>query len=82
MRDETPTLVKMFARCRRTVASLALLVGLLAEPAVRLLGGSGEVLDITVTYLRISAVGLPFVLVALVGNGVLRGVADLRRRHW
>ena len=57
---------------------LALLVGLLAEPAVRLLGGSGEVLDIAVTYLRISAVGLPFVLVALVGNGVLRGVADLR----
>ena len=57
---------------------LALLVGLLAEPAVRLLGGSGEVLDVAVTYLRISAVGLPFVLVALVGNGVLRGVADLR----
>ena len=66
---------------------LALLLGvplaarssrLLAEPAARLLGGSGEVLDAAVTYLRISAIGLPFVLIALVGNGVLRGVADLR----
>jgi putative MATE family efflux protein len=57
---------------------LAVGVAALAEPAARLLGGSGEVLEAATTYLRISAIGLPFVLVALVGNGVLRGVADLR----
>ncbi len=59
-------------------APLAVLVAALAEPAARLLGGSGAVLETATTYLRISAIGLPFVLVALVANGVLRGVADLR----
>src|SRR5205823_14448123 len=29
------------------------------------------------TYLRISAVGIPFILVALAGQGVLRGVQEL-----
>ena len=47
-------------------------------PAALALGGSGAVLDNAVTYLRISAVGTPFVLVALVGNGYLRGVQDTR----
>jgi putative MATE family efflux protein len=54
------------------------LVALLAEPAARLLGGSGEVLDAAVTYLRISAIGLPFVLIAIAAHGILRGLADLR----
>ena len=35
-------------------------------------------LDVATTYLRISAVGIPFVLVALAGQGVLRGMEDLR----
>ena len=35
--------------------------------------GRGEVLDVATTYLRISAVGIPFVLVALAGQGALRG---------
>jgi putative MATE family efflux protein len=56
----------------------AALVGGLARPAATLLGGSGEVLENAVTYLRISAIGTPFVLVALVGNGYLRGVQDTR----
>jgi putative MATE family efflux protein len=42
-----------------------------------LLGGRGDVLDAATTYLRISAVGIPFILVALAGQGVLRGVQDL-----
>jgi len=58
---------------------LAVLLVVVVEPLARLLGGSGETLDACVTYVRISAIGLPFVLVALVGHGVLRGVADLRR---
>ena len=54
-------------------------VALAADPLVRLLGGRGEVLGYAVTYLRISCVGLPFVLVTYVGHGVMRGVNDLRK---
>ena len=36
-------------------------------------------LGYAVTYLRISCVGLPFVLVTYVGHGVMRGVNDLRK---
>jgi len=49
-----------------------------ARPVGALLGGEGAVLDAAVTYLRISAAGVPGVLVALVGNGYLRGLADTR----
>ncbi len=55
------------------------LVGLGARPIAALLGATGGVLDAAATYLRISAVGLPFVMVAYVGHGVMRGVNDLRR---
>jgi putative MATE family efflux protein len=44
----------------------------------RLLGGEGDVLDFGVTYLRISAAGVPFVVLALAAQGVLRGVLDYR----
>ncbi len=57
---------------------LALALVVLARPLAVLLGGDGAALEAAVTYLRISAVGVPFVLVALVGAGVFRGVADLR----
>ena len=36
-------------------------------------------LHYAVTYLRISCVGLPFVLITYVGHGVMRGVNDLRK---
>ena len=36
-------------------------------------------LEYAVTYLRISCVGLPFVLITYVGHGVMRGVNDLRK---
>jgi putative MATE family efflux protein len=52
-------------------AGALLLVG--ARPIAALLGGSGEVLGLAVVYLRISAVGIPFVLVTLAAQGVLRG---------
>jgi putative MATE family efflux protein len=65
---------------------LALLIGIplatataaLARPLARLLGGEGIALDAAVTYLRISALGVPFILIAIVGAGVFRGVADLK----
>jgi putative MATE family efflux protein len=52
---------------------------LLAPPAVALMGGQGEVGEMAVTYLRISALGLPFAMIALAGQGFLRGIGDLRR---
>ena len=51
----------------------------LAEPLLRALGASGESGDHALTYLRIAAIGLPAALVALAGQGYLRGVSNLRR---
>jgi putative MATE family efflux protein len=50
----------------------------LAGPLVDLLGGHGHTGDLATTYLRIGALGLPFALIALAGQGFLRGVSDLR----
>ncbi|UUY04431.1 MATE family efflux transporter [Svornostia abyssi] len=60
--------------------SAALVTGcvVLADPLVAVLGGSGEVADLAARYLRISALGLPFALIALAGQGFLRGIGDLR----
>lgn len=57
---------------------LGLVVGFGARSFAAALGGEGEVLGAATTYLRISAVGAPAVLVALVGSGYLRGVQDTR----
>ena len=56
----------------------ALVVGLFARPLCWLVGGRGEVLDHATTYLSISAIGVPFVLVSVLGHGVLRGYNDMR----
>jgi len=65
---------------------LATLVGIIVAPVLgagapwiaRLLGGRGDVLDFAVTYLRISAIGVPFVVFTLAVQGVQRGVSDYR----
>ena len=57
---------------------LLVLALVLARPAVELMGGEGRTGDLAVTYLRIAAAGLPFALIALAGQGFLRGVSDLR----
>ena len=57
---------------------VAALTALLARPLVELLGGEGEVAAAAARYLRISAIGLPCALLALAGQGWLRGVGDLR----
>jgi putative MATE family efflux protein len=59
---------------------LLLLVAIvaLADPLVSLFGARETTHDFAVSYLRIAAFGLPFALVALAGQGWLRGVADLR----
>jgi putative MATE family efflux protein len=63
---------------------LSALVGIVLVPVIafgasllgRVLGGGGDVLDYGVTYLRISAAGIPFVVFALAAQGVLRGAWD------
>ena len=50
-----------------------------AHPLAWLLGGRNDVLHYAIVYLRISCVGLPFILVTYVGHGVMRGVNDLRK---
>ncbi|HEX5097773.1 MAG TPA: MATE family efflux transporter, partial [Acidimicrobiia bacterium] len=47
-------------------------------PAVNLMGASENVAPFARTYLRISLLGAPFVLVALAGTGYLRGLQDTR----
>jgi putative MATE family efflux protein len=65
---------------------LALAVGALAVPLLivgarplsSMLGADGEILAVAVLYLRISALGVPFVLIALAAQGVQRGASDFR----
>src|SRR5438067_368400 len=54
---------------------LAGVVALAARPLALALGGKGEILAQAVTYLRISSLGIPAVLVAVVGQGHLRGLS-------
>jgi putative MATE family efflux protein len=49
-----------------------------AVPLVSLMGGDGHTGDLAILYLRIGSLGLPFALIALAGQGFLRGVSDLR----
>lgn len=49
-----------------------------AEPLVRIFGASPEVTDLGVLYLRVSAPGLPALLLVLAGTGYLRGLQDTR----
>jgi putative MATE family efflux protein len=57
---------------------LAVVAVAFAVPAVAVMGGRGEVADGAVLYLRLSALGVPWALVALAGQGYLRGAHDLR----
>jgi putative MATE family efflux protein len=58
---------------------LTLLVGVaLAEPIVTLFGPDPAVSTHAVTYLRISSLGLPAMLLVLAATGVLRGLLDTR----
>jgi putative MATE family efflux protein len=58
------------------VTSVAVAVA--AAPLCRLFGASDEAVEYAATYLRIAAVGIPAMLVALAATGVLRGLQDTR----
>src|SRR6187402_1648853 len=65
----------------RHAAALAALIGigllvlleLLAVPIISVLGGSGDVAAAAETYLRIGALGVPFLLLSFVGHAWWRG---------
>ncbi len=59
------------------LASAALL-GAFAGPIAGVFGASGAATEQAVTYLRISALGVPGMLVVLASTGVLRGLQDTR----
>lgn len=54
------------------------LIALFARPLCDLFGASPEAIDQAVIYLRISAAGLPGMLVILATTGVLRGLQDTK----
>jgi Na+-driven multidrug efflux pump len=58
--------------------ALLIIAAAAAVPIVSGMGGSGETGHFAVTYLRIAAIGLPFVLITTAGQGYLRGVSNLR----
>src|SRR3954449_13317663 len=58
--------------------ALLVVLAAAASPLISAMGGSGRTGDLAVSYLRIAALGMPFALIALAGQGYLRGIADLR----
>jgi len=58
--------------------ALAMFVAAAAEPLIALLGGSGHVAHLAARYMRIAALGVPCALIALAGQGWLRGMSNLR----
>ena len=59
-------------------AFVAILVGVAGPPLAHLLGGHGAIQHNATTYLQISAVGMPFLLLTLAGTGHLQGEEDTR----
>ena len=57
---------------------LTVVLAALAVPLVDLMGGDGHTGELAVLYLRIGSLGLPFALIALAGQGFLRGVSNMR----
>lgn len=58
------------------------LLFLLAPALVRGFGAVEALVDPTVTYLRVRAIGVPFLLLGYVGHGAFRGVGDTRTPLW
>lgn len=52
------------------------LLAVFAEPICRGFGATGEVLDHATTYLSVSTIGIPFFVMTLAAQGVLRGESD------
>jgi putative MATE family efflux protein len=59
--------------------ALLLVAEATASPLLRALGGHGRSGHFALVYFRIGALGLPSALIALAGQGYLRGISNLRR---
>jgi putative MATE family efflux protein len=59
--------------------SLVVIAEAAGAPLLRALGAHGRSGHFALVYLRIAALGLPAALIALAGQGYLRGVSNLRR---
>ena len=64
--------------CALVGVPLAVGVAAASGPLIGLVGGEGDIAAAGRTYLRISCVGIPAVLVAYVAHGYLRGVSAVR----
>lgn len=53
-----------------------------ARPISRAFGATGEVLEHAETYLSLSAIGVPFFLITLAAQGVMRGASDYTTPLW
>lgn len=60
----------------------AVALGVFARPVASAFGADGDVLGHADTYLSISAIGVPFFLVTLAAQGVLRGASDYVTPLW
>ncbi len=60
-------------------AGLLVVSEAVATPLLHVLGGHGRSGHFALVYFRIAAIGLPAALIALAGQGYLRGVSNLRR---
>jgi putative MATE family efflux protein len=58
---------------------MAMVIQFAADPLTHALGGEGEVAREAATWLRIAVWGAPGILLALAGNGWMRGIQDTRR---
>jgi putative MATE family efflux protein len=58
--------------------ALAAVTALSAGPALDVLGAHGQISHLGVLYMRIAAIGLPFALIAIAGQGYLRGISRVR----
>lgn len=60
-------------------AIFAFVVWLNLEPLARLMGASGETLDLAVSYLSIIVPSLPFLMIGMIGGAILRAHGAARR---
>ena len=60
-------------------AGLVVIAEAFASPILHALGADGRSGHFAIVYMRIAALGLPAAIIALAGQGYLRGVSNLRR---
>ncbi|WIV10496.1 MATE family efflux transporter [Proteiniborus sp. MB09-C3] len=77
--DEANNVAKQSLILSVIMSAIFVVLGLsLATPIVKLMGAEPDVVPISASYFRINAWGLPFMIVTMVMNGVLRGGGDTK----